>query len=66
MILPLMYKPIVFQSTSFLQMIKVIQGHERSNILPIRSRRDTISAKIDANRPVIMVAINGVPVGGNI
>ena len=47
-------------------MIKVIQGHERSNILPIRSRRDTISARIDANRPVIMVAINGVPVGGNI
>ena len=66
MILPLMYKPKVFQSTSFLQIIKVIRVHKRLNILPIRSRRDTISAKIDANRPVIMVAINGVPVGGNI
>ena len=50
-------------------MIKVTFSGKRCNIiyyLPIRSRRDTIRAKIDANSPVIIVAISGVPVGGNI
>ena len=32
--------------------------------VPIKSRRETINARIDANKPVITVAISGVPVGG--
>ena len=35
-----------------------------SSNVPIKSLRETINARIDANKPVITVAISGVPVGG--
>ena len=45
-------------------MISITVYGLRIKYVPIKSRRETINARIDANKPVITVAISGVPVGG--